>query len=469
MTSVKTIASLLVTLSACGGEVLSSSAASDSGADTSEDARGAIEASEVSLPDASDLDRCLSALMVGAPRAMLANCSTRDGRSRVVGPAAPRVTWTTTVASASGEGSFFGLAADASGDVYAVVGDQDEDFGSFVRIDGTGAVAWTTPFTPLPSSYSAPLLLASGAVEFLAVDAAARSAAIDEFDPSAGTESTKSLGGSVADAYGDPAVGADGSLYFLASPASGILADTTVSRFGPAGQVVWTSNGLRSLLPPNQGPGANLVLPSPLAIGVNGAVLLAVVVEAMDSPVESFVVALDPASGTKKWVAELNGEIWSGPAVGVDGSLRLVLGPGLVASGSSPAVELVVLDETGADTIVADLGHPATAELFALGADDTSFIATGSDLGAAFDTVVAVDASGQTKWSAPSPSLAHATLDGRGTLVMAMTSGLEGLDTKTGKPTWSLPSKEPVLDATLTSSGGIVGVTVAGTAFGASD
>jgi hypothetical protein len=102
-------------------------------------------------------DPCPSALLPGAPRAMLANCSTRDGRSRVVGPTSPHVTWSAQVIPSSDEESFMELAADASEGVYLVAGGfqanpDSTTASSFMRIDAsTGHLDWSTRFQPLPA------------------------------------------------------------------------------------------------------------------------------------------------------------------------------------------------------------------------------------------------------------------------------------------------------------------------------
>jgi hypothetical protein len=199
---------LVVTLAACGGEALTTSGDSDATTDArfGPDAPPGLD-TEASPVDANDLDPCPSAVLPGAPRAMLANCSTRDGRSRVVGPTAPHLTFTTSVIEdTSGESTFVGIAADASGNVFLVVGDEDEDFGSFVRLDGSGKAAWMTSFAPLSTGYGGPLLLTDGTLEFLAADPMTKSVAFDRFEVASGALTPTDLPPALVGGSPDPAV-----------------------------------------------------------------------------------------------------------------------------------------------------------------------------------------------------------------------------------------------------------------------
>jgi outer membrane protein assembly factor BamB len=492
----RTLACLLVPLLAgCGSRTAlsleSSSPGEDSG--TSTDAGGRPDADAMASPDADAMvtpagdaavcevdasgpDLCPSALLAGAPRAMLANCSTRDGRSRVVGPTSPHVTWSTQVIPPPvGESSFMELAADASEGVYLVVGDDDDDFGSFVRLDASsGLVDWTTPFDPLPNAYAAPLLLADGLVEFFAADSKDHGVALDSFAPMTGAATSLGLPALSPVYSGDAAVGMDGSLYvaYPIQSATG-MPEPVVSRLTPTGVVTWTSQALASLLPPATVKLA-FVTPGTLALGPGDLVLVPLAVQAPSSPPTAYLVALDPASGAVAWTRPVMGPIIGGPAVTPNGSIVVLVGPPLFTSAGPEPTSLFFYDPSGAQELEVGLGTWTAAALFAVAHDGSVVLGvqSGPATGIGYDQLYVIHECANYNWTVGTKGLMTATLDAHGTVLAATSVSLLGLDVASGKLLWSVPAQHAgasILDATFTSSGGIVAVETDGSAFGASD
>jgi outer membrane protein assembly factor BamB len=449
-------------------------AASDAPRDDSSSGTDASRDTDALQFDAGPIVGCPSALLPGAPRAMFANCSTRDMRSRVFGPTAPHVTWVTPVImDASGRSSFVGLAADASGSAYLVVGDGDADNGALVRVDAaTGIVQWTTPFEPLPPSYMAPLLLSNGALEFVAAPAMGAGIVLDQFNVATGQDTPASFPLSQAPSSEDPAVGADGSLYVAYPPSLG-SSDLVVSRLSvDATTITWTTPTLRSLLPSDVSPLAT-EFPSTLALGLDGLVIVPLTVDGRDSLPVVFVLGLDPTRGSVRWVRPLSGQLLGGPAVAKDGSIAILLGPAFSTTGGPEATSLVVLEPSGEKRHETSLGALGTAGLLAVAEDGTVLIGTeNSESALGYSTLLAVDATGQEKWTLGMDGLFTLTIDERGTIFAVVRLGILGLDPTDGHVSWSLHAPRPgvsVLDLSLTSSGGIVAEESDGTVFGASD
>jgi outer membrane protein assembly factor BamB len=491
----RTLARLLPLFAGCGSRTALSVGSSsfaedagtpaDAGASQDADAGASRDADAMATLDGDaavcaivpgGLDPCPSALLAGAPRAMLANCSTRDGRSRVVGPTAPHVTWSTDVIPpAASESSFMQLAADASEGVYLVVGDDDNDFGSFVRLDAsTGLVDWTTPFDPLPSAYAAPLLLADGLVEFFAADSEDHGAALDSFAPMTGTATSMALPALSAVYSGDAAVGMDGSLY-VAYPmlsATG-MPEPVVSRLTPTGTVTWTSQALTSLLPPATVKLA-FVAPGTLALGADDLVLVPLAVQAQSSPPTAYLVALDPSSGAVAWTKPMMGPIIGGPAVTPNGSIAVLVGPPLFSSAGPEPTNLLFFNASGAQELEVGVGTWTSAALFAVARDGSVVLGvqSGPATRIGYDQLYVIHECADYNWTVRTQGLMTATVDAHGTVLAATSVALLGLAVASGELLWSVPAQHAgasILDATFTSSGGIVAVEDDGSVFGASD
>jgi outer membrane protein assembly factor BamB len=468
-------------LAACGSRTTLGElplASHDSGAplDATEgrdaDAEGESPSDATSPPDANVSVACPSALLEGAPRPMLANCSTRDGRSRVVGPTSPHVTWSAhVIQDPSGQSSFFGLAADASGGAYLVVGDGDSNFGSFVRVDGaSGHVDWRTPFTPMPPDYGAPLLLATGLVELFASNDARTGAAIDSFDIDSGVSTSTSLLPALAFVSGDPAVGTDGSLYAVHKTSAG-SSDSVISRISASGSPVWTSSPLASLLPPSVVGSAD-VIGSTLALGSGDLVLMPLQIVAMNQPARSFLLALDPTTGAARWAEPLQGPIIGGPAVAPSGSIVVLLGPPVFSTTGPAPTSLVVFDPAGTRKLDVAMGRTVTAGLLAVATDGSALIGTQSSPSAiGYEALVAIDGGGKPRWSIATNGLLSVTIDVAGTVVAISSDAVQGLDPSDGHLLWAIAplGGASFLDATLTSFGGIVAEQSDGVVLGASD
>jgi len=116
----------------------------------------------------SGADPCPAA--VSGPKAMAGNCSTRDGRSRVVAPSAPHVTWTAKLPTdSSGMLGPSALATGGAGDAYVMTqGEFDESVAALRRVRvADGTIEWTAPISP-DEQTATPVVLSSGGVDLFA-------------------------------------------------------------------------------------------------------------------------------------------------------------------------------------------------------------------------------------------------------------------------------------------------------------
>jgi outer membrane protein assembly factor BamB len=408
-------------------------------------APGQTPGMQVSVTGDAGPDPCRSAVVAGAGRPMGRNCSTRDGRSRVTGPISPHVIWTTRISS----GNFGALAADASGSVYVShslgdnLSDGAADGALLARVDGaTGNVDWSTTFRSALSSAS--LLPVGGQVDFFASDPSG-AGVIEQLE--AQTGSTRSSHAEANDwALPQPAVGADGSLY--AGTYSG------VARLAADGTPSWT-NG--SLLPGGGGV-------SEIALGLDDLVLATV----EPSGGAAALVALDPATGATRWTQTWRQGAMEDPIVRPDGSVVVLVGHPI-----GGASDIVVFEATGAVRAVIGVEQVGlTLVTISVVAQDGSFVLAGYDA-ARNNFLVDLTSTGELVWRAQVPGgyLAAATVDLRGTVMVAGPEEIRGLALTNGQDLWTLPAVDasPIVDATLTSSGGIVALEMDGTLFGAND
>jgi hypothetical protein len=385
-------------------------------------------------------------------------CSTRDGRTRAPAPTAPHLTWTASIPITDGSHALAEaiLTTDASGHAYVASAGGFGGNPQLQRIDtGSGASDWTNTTAGSPTA----LLLSAGAIELTVGDPLAE----ESLDPGSGATSplgTLGYWGST----GDPAIGADGSLYYAYMLDQGTATATTrVSGVSRAGAVEWTSVDLATLGPP---PVYGDVDPSELALGLDGAVLVAINVL---TSAETFqvVAALAPDTGAVRWTRTVPGQMLGGPIVAADGSI-------LIAVDEPRPGAIVVLEATGdvRSTLKIPDAPSGSATIFglpAVGLDGT--ILASSDVGQGVDGLVAFSQTGAVLWHQPL-QLLEATITSDGAVLAHDSFDLTLLDLATGATRWVLSPPHPsvcIAAAELTSTGGIVGLQCDGTLFGAGD
>jgi outer membrane protein assembly factor BamB len=375
---------------------------------------------------------CPFAVLAGSPQPMFANCSTRDGRSRVVGPKSPQVTWTTMLPGNAAVAAGVSLVADASNNVYAT--SSLASMAWMAKVEGaSGMVDWSTPFASVAAG--APLLVASGKLLDYATTpsfvAGTFDLLVESFAPAFGAFTTKSIG-PLANGIGLPAVGADGSLYVGYGEPQAQMFFGVIARILPDGQVGWTSPNLTSPMAPDSS-GISAV-----ALGAFGLVVVGV----EPSSGMGSVVALDAGQGAVTWTMMLDSSPSGSPAVAPDGSIAIV----------SKLGTLYVLDPSeGQIRVTKSIGMGEFINAIAL---DGTLIVGGT-------TFLAIGPAGEALWSSSTPHFVSATIDAAGTVVATFGDHIEGLDLATGATRWSVaaPDAVPCIGgATLTSAGGIVAI-----------
>ena len=421
-------------------------------------------------------DPCPSALLAGAPRAMSQNCSTRDGRTRVRGPSNPHMTWLAPVVPQVPLGMDTQLAADASGAVYLVATKSVESSAWLARLSGeTGAVDWLTPFEPVLSSlwFPAPLLLANGTVEIFG--GGATGFGLDRFSVMTGADTTSTLAPGVAS--GNPAVGADGSLYVAyqgVPPTLNFPTSCEVSRLTADGAVVWTSTVL-DLMGAMDTSGNG----STIALTADGLVIEALAVNADASPPFGDLFALDSATGATEWELPIGADFIGGPTVASDGSILLLVAPSSGFVGTPTPTTLLVVGPDGSmknQVRLGSLDPNGAAELFGVTLDGAALIGVSASRGANDGALALVNLSASAasairwQWMNSSDTFPAATIAADGTIVLATGTAVEGIDPVGGSRLWSLASPAGcVRDVTLTSSGGLVVLQCDDSVFGAGD
>lgn len=464
---------ILVVLGGCGArsglDLFAQSASLDGGASVLED--GSSGPDTGSGPDSGSDDLCPSA--ISGPSAMSRNCSTRDGRSRVLAPRSPHVTWTTKLPL---DGPYIGpgaLSTDASGHVYVVSTDQfgAEATSAIRRVNASdGTIDWTTPIVPDDNTGKA-VLLSAGGVDLFAYGMADQ-VSLFTFAPASGTSTSTTLGLDLYDLLTGLAVGTDGSLYFIYEDDSEPESPSAyVTRVAPDGTTLWRSADIQTLSPPALYPqdGAN---PGDVALGVGDLVVVIndVLAESSENSELCVAIALDPATGKTLWTSTpaVTGTLSGGPVIRPDGSVAALLGNG-------PSSTLVNFDPaTGAFTI--QVLPSASNGLFAVTREGVILAGMGMATGNGIEGVSAIAEDGTVLWT--QPRALDATIASDGTVIArAGTAGggatsILALDVATGATKWELqpPVSGPTIwYVALTSEGGVVGEQADGTLFGASD
>jgi hypothetical protein len=239
------VAALLVSaipLTHCGARSSLDVGAGGNDASVASTDDGSTLSTDAALPHDGALvlhDRCPSAVQVGAPLSVVGNCSTRDGRARLAGPKAPRVTW--TIADTDFEQEYgFSLngiaAADGLGGVY-LGSNAEQAEPTLVRIAGaTGTIDWRARLSGLVLDA---FFMRPQGLE--ALSARGGASETDHFDPSTGAITATGLGRTY-NQVALPALGAEGSLYVAslqrgADPGEFYIA---ISRILPDSTAAWT-------------------------------------------------------------------------------------------------------------------------------------------------------------------------------------------------------------------------------------
>ncbi len=406
-------------------------------------------------------DPCPFAVLPGAPKPMAGNCSTRDGRSRVPAPRAPRVTWTKPALSVAMQTGTT-LATDASNHAYVLANDATSFDLSLRRIDASnGAIDWTSPFVPGMDTMPTPFILQSGRPEIIAT----LPSEITAFDFATGDTlsiATPNLEFGLLTA--DPAIGTDGSLYLLSNlngdGSSG--APFVVARVAPNGSILWTSTELSAVAEPT--PPATHVegFPTGIALGLDGTVL--VLFDGLATPYAELtvVIALDPTTGGVLWEQTLDGQALDGPVVAPDGSVAVV------SYVTSEETDLILLEPTGA--VRRRVNVPTTNHLCGVATNGTFVVFL--ELGGGEFGVTAIDPSGAMLWQ-QTGSFVDALLSSDDAVVV-FGDDVRAYELATGATRWShAPPNDDypagVCSAAMASSGTIVALQCNGTPFGLGD
>jgi outer membrane protein assembly factor BamB len=401
---------------------------------------GARSELEVPVPPLGAVVEDVCRAAVSGPKAMAGNCSTRDGRSRVSGPTAPHVTWTTTLATESpiqvGGSS---VATDDAGSAYVVTG-GDFETAIFWRVhDADGTVDWSVPLPP--ESSGVPIVLSQGGIDLLTRAFSDTTQKVSTFDPTSGAATVTSFDFQFLDLV-PPAVGADGSLFMLHDGTG-----TFVAHVEPGGTVLWSSLA----------PGMTSSTAA-IALGKDD---LVVTMGQATTGVGAVVNAFEPTGGAPLWSTPLAGEPVGGPVVRSDGTVAVLIN-------AAPTLYLVILDpESGKPTL-----SPVSADAFQIiGVTTDGVVIGGGDMGSGAPQLVALGSDGAVLWTHPGGGNATLTSDGA-VIAFGPSTGITAIDAATGATRWQLPPPVPsacIADGALTSRGGIVALQCDGTLFGAGD
>jgi outer membrane protein assembly factor BamB len=416
-----------------------------------------------SSPDAAPTgDPCPGAVLARAGRPTFRNCSTHDARSRVIGPMAPSIKWQVS-ASSFPEGVL--LSAGATGDVYidAPLGSSGE--GAVVtRYDAaTGNIVWTSNLASGLDAF--PTLIANGEVEALVVDSASASlTSLDALDDGTGAVLSSIAFPSMFNPV-VPSIGTDGSFFVLGNLVApgGESSGFALARVAPSGAVVWTSGDLT----PSSFQQGSYSASNP-AVDATGTIYVR-----FDSlEASGALLAIDGATGATEWSFSLPEvspglDEFKGPVAAPNGSV-VVVAPS--SAGQTPGQDVEFVSPAGSLVAMATL--PGVTDVAILVVTTGSVCIVRTQDAAGHGAIVAVNPDGTTAWTFDSGPVVDATIDAAGSLVAYATDALFALDATTGQLLWKLaaPSSSAMLvDAVVTSNGGIVALDSEGTLFGAFD
>jgi outer membrane protein assembly factor BamB len=321
------------------------------------------------------------------------------------------------------------------------------------RIDAArGVIDWAmkTAGTPMP------LLLSTGTLRIHDGDT------LTSIDPASGSASPVATLHLYDEAATDPAIGSDGSLYFVYGIGVGTSSPSrVVSRVRPDGSVAWTSVNLATLGPvPLHGD----VSPSGIALDADDTVIVGTGVLTGDTHTE-VILALSTDTGKVRWTQSFPGNLLGGPLVAPDGSIVIALAP----RGTRPA-KIVFLDAAGQVRRTFDTSAPVGVFGLSAVALDGTLLAE-SDDGQGIDGLVAFSTTGDVLWR-HDLKLLGATITSNDSVLAHDSFDVTLLDLASGRTKWVLSPPHPgvcISEAELTSAGTIVGLQCDGTLFGAAD
>jgi hypothetical protein len=350
------------------------------------------------------------------------------------------------------------LATDSQGNVIVATTSEFADSGALVKVRvSDGSTVWQSSYAP-DSATAVPIVLANGVVDVLGYDASQKES-IFPIEGTTGSYVPTTFGFDLYDMPPDPAVGSDGSLYFVHEEGVGtVLQQTYVSRVAPDGTVRWTSVDLGTLVPtPMYDDGE--VDPSTIVLEANDQLIL-LVGDLTPSGEQTVGVSLDAASGAVLFTSVVKGTVVGGPVILPDGSVVALLDDGLVTN-------IVVFDRANGAVTRTQLTSGAF-EIFAVTRAGNLLI--GADDGSGVKALVSMDTKGSSQWLATlEPRSVTIASDGT---ILVFGADITAIDPGTGATKWVLAPPDALsclMDAALTSDGGIVGLECDGLLFGAYD
>jgi outer membrane protein assembly factor BamB len=411
--------------------------------------------------------KCTAALADGAPTPMKGYCPTRANQAAMNGPRAPKVAWSVTPFAIKDPESFLPAESvvDGAGRAYVVIDasplNPTHSPNQLFAVDPDGTVAWTSSFDGTASALALGRDGKLWVLEQPQTDAGAGATVLMGFSRDGGPPVNVPVPGAMSPfgaypQYVDMVLGSDGS-FFLESQLQDAFA-----RVAPDGMLVW------------QWPPSNLdpygQAQPPLLLGPDDGVVGAG---------DGVVLRLDSA-GVEVW-QQTSGV--QNAAIDAQGNVVA-----LESSITGDALSLVTIDAIGDTARTVSLPTMTiNASRLALAGDGTAVVllvdeGTSPGLTKAHLVLVAVDASGKTRWTTPLDATLEydpATLathyglfvDGSGTVVVTA-GAITGLDLVSGSVEWTIQapsSTSCVRPAVLGAGGSILATQCDGTVFLARD
>ena len=418
--------------------------------------------------------KCAAALLDGAPTPMQGYCPTQANQASGLAPASPQVAWSVVPFAVDPLENFLpaAIVVDPSGRAYVAIdasplnptGGPNQIF----AVDPDGSVAWT-------SSFGAPvagLSLGSDGTLWLVEQPPSQgdggigaAGTVMGLSPDGATVTSLPLPELSSDGfvfsvgYDALALASDGSFFLEATPqdySTGAIAHVTT-----AGAYLWQW--------PNATVNESVELVPPLLVGSDDGVVAS----------NSGELLRFDASGNQVWEEDVDAQV---AAIDASGYVLAISGE------SGDALSLVRIDPVGDTVLAVPLGTAqVNASQLALAGNGTTVVllaneVTSPGLTKATVQILAIDASGATRWTTPldvSLNYDPATLtthyglfvDGAGTVVVTA-GAVTGIDLATGAILWTVqaPSAHSCLrPAVLGAGGAIVASQCDGTVFLARD
>jgi hypothetical protein len=388
---------------------------------------------------------------------MFRNCSTRDGQSRVLAPKNPHLLWETKLPiDGSGVLGVSSVFTGGAADAYVVTTSLAADKGAVHRLrTADGVVEWSLDVSP-DQATQMPVLRAGGTVELYARDAASTPAVLSIEATTGAVKQTTTYGFDLSEARANPAVGGDGSLYFVHAENGDAGEQVLLSWVAPDGTPIWTRSDLAALA---ADAGVPVQAAAPLALA-DGKI---VVTLGVGAPPNLWLGFFEPLSGAFLGggpTPEKVGALLGGPAVLPDSRVAV-----LTTANTHSLALLTTTAWTFNPLSFAAVGiyGVTTSGVVIVGVDEGN----GPDGLAALATDVAPGGN-PVLWKRKGPfTQATIALDGT---ILAFGPTFSAIDPETGASIWDLPVAAPCLmDAALASDGTIVGLRCDGTVFAVGD